>query len=1054
MEILEKQKRGKASASNMDLMKNFKQINNITGWAVFLVALIVYTITLEETASFWDCGEFIAVSYKLMVPHPPGTPFFQLINRMFSFLALGDVTRVAFWINFSSAFFSALTILFLHWTIVLLGMKIIKPANGKEYSTGQIITLMGAGAVGALAYTFSDSFWFSAVEAEVYAMSSFLTAAIIWAILKWERIEKAAIANRWLILIAYIIGLSMGVHLLNLVVLPAMAMIFYNKHYPEGNLKGLVVAIGIGGILILVFMFGVIQGLPEITFGFDKFFVNTLGMPFSTGGIFFAILLLGGVAYGIYYSQVHGKVTMNNIFLGLAFVLIGYSSYTLLLIRSNQETPINENAPDDLLSFVSYLKREQYGDRPLLYGRNFTAQPTETKQVGDKYRQATKNGKDYYEVYDHKVKQIYDRKDEMLLPRMYSKQPGHDRLYQEKTGLQQGEKPTMGDNLYFMFDYQLGHMYARYFMWNFAGRQSDYKDAGWSAPWDAFAADLPGVLENNKARTNFFMLPLLLGLLGLFFQQTKDQKSFLVMLMIFFLTGVALVLYLNSPPVEPRERDYIYVGSFYVFAIWIGMGVMAISELLQSKAKGVTAPAIATALCMVVPVLMGTSGWESHNRSNRFHSIDQARNTLASCAPNAILFTGGDNDTFPLWYVQNVEGYRTDVRVAVLSYFSTGWYLEQMRQQQYESAPLPLGLDQENYREGKNEYIPLVPDDRAKGGVNLSAYLSLVNQNSPAVQVPLSDGTRTAMLLSDTFVLDVDSSGVINQGFIPKGKEDQVVSKMVWKLGRGKRHIFKNELALLDLISNNKNWERPIYFNNTSANTLSMDLRRYMMLEGMTYRLMPIITENTGDVGEVNTDVMLENIKHFQFREMNNTDVYYDDEYRKFGANTRYNFYRLAEDLYLKDREAEAKQVMDSVLYHIPDNTIPYSFYAPRYADLYHRLGDHKMADSIANTVAERAKETIVYYLNHNSADESVQSLAQRSMVTLQQLSMMYKSNAEEAQQKVKMLKERGQEILELPETQLMQEIKRNEELIHIYHERANKYGQIYAEVYGDMYGR
>lgn len=1033
-------------------MIQFKKINNIAGWLTFLIALVSYTLTLEQTASFWDCGEFIAVSYKLMVPHPPGTPFFQLINRMFSFLAMGDVTQVAYWINFSSVFFSALTILFLHWSIVLLGMKIVKPKNGTDYDLKETITLIGAGIVGALAYTYSDSFWFSAVEAEVYAMSSVLTAFVFWAILRWEHIENPSASNRWLILIAYVMGLSMGVHLLNLVVLPVMGMIYYHKKRPNGDFKGLAIAIAIGGFLIIAFMFGVIQGLPSITFAFDKFFVNTLGMPFSTGGFVFAFLLLGGVIYGIYYSQKHAKVTLNNIFVAFAFVLIGYSSYTLILIRSNQQTPINENAPDDLLSFVSYLKREQYGDRPLAYGRTFMAQAEKTEQGAAKYRQAQQDGKDYYEAFDHKPIQKYNPKDMMLLPRMYSKQPGHAGLYQQKTGLRQGEKPNMGHNLDFLFNYQLGHMYARYFMWNFAGRTSDYKDADWMSPMTDAGIELPSILDDNKARTNFFMLPFFLGILGLLFQQTYDKKSFWTMMMFFFLTGIALVLYLNSPPVEPRERDYIYVGSFYAFAIWIGLGVIALSQLFQKFLKGVAAPALATSLALVVPILMGTEGWASHNRQGRFHSIDQARNTLASCAPNAILFTGGDNDTFPLWYIQNVEGYRTDVRVAVLSYFSTGWYLEQMKQKQYDSEPLPIEIKAENYREGKNEYVPLVPDERAKGGVNINAYLDLVDKDNPAVLVPLSDGTRTAKLLSDTFVMDVDSAGVIAKGFIPKGKEDRVVSKMVWKLQKGKTHIFKNELALLDLIAHNK-WERPIYFNNTSANTLSMDLRRYMQLEGMTYRLMPLVAEYSGEVGEVNTDVMLENIKEFQFRGLQNTDAYYDDEYRKFGANTRHNFYRLAEQLYMEDREEESKIVMDSILTDIPDATIPYSFYAPRYIDLYHKLGEHDKADSIAETISIRSLENIKYFLSTGQSDESMKQITQRSMVTLQQLTMMYKDNMEASQKQLNLLKQSQTEMM-LPAEELNHRLKALNDEAKMYQERASRYNEMFSEVYNAMYGR
>ncbi|GAA4832010.1 protein O-mannosyl-transferase family [Algivirga pacifica] len=1025
-------------------MKTFKTFNNLTGWAVFLISLIVYTLTLEETASFWDCGEFIAVSYKLMVPHPPGTPFFQLINRMFSFLALGDTSQVAFWVNFSSAFFSALTIMFLHWTIVLLGMKII-PASSEGYSKGQRFALIGAGLVGALAYTFSDSFWFSAVEAEVYAMSSFLTAFVFWAILKWEHIHTEAASNRWLILIAFVIGLSMGVHLLNLVVLPAMAMIYYYKKYPKGDWKGLVIALGIAGALILILMIGTIQGYPAMTFWFDKLFVNTFGASFGTGGLVFTVLLVAGVVYGIYYSHQQQNPTLNTIFLSIAFILIGYSTYALILIRSNQQTPINENAPDDLLSFVSYLKREQYGDRPLLYGRNFTASPSGSEQGAPEYRQAKRGGNDFYEVYDYKSSQEYDAKDKMLLPRMYSKQPGHDQLYQKWANLAPGEAPKMADNLYYMIRYQIGHMYFRYFMWNFSGRASDYKDAEWVSIFDTLdTEELPSIIENNKGRTNFFMLPLILGLLGFFFQMNKDNKSFLTTLMLFFLTGLALVLYLNSPPVEPRERDYIYVGSFYVFAIWIGFGVLALYDTLGKFLKGAS-PYAATALGLIIPVVMATQGWASHNRSDRFHSIDQARNTLASCAPNAILFTGGDNDTFPLWYVQNVEGFRTDVRVAVLSYFSTDWYLEQMRQKQYESEPLPLGMDQETYRAGKNEYIPFVGEDN-NGAMNTEIYLRLLDKDDQRVQVRLSDGSNTGMLPSKNFYLDIDQQKVLDLGFIPENKKNAVVDRMVWKLRDGKRHIFKNELALLDLIVSNQ-WERPIYFNNTSANTLSMDLRRYMMMEGMTYRLMPVQTEFDGDVGEVNTDQMLENIKKFQFRELNNPDVYYDEEYRKFGANTRNNFFRLADKLYREDRNEEALMVMDTILHYIPDETIPYSFYAPRYIDLYHRLDEHEKAEEIAKVISDRAVEAIQYVNKTYTADQSIQLMAQRGQMIIRQLAVLYQRREQEIQEQLKIYQAQADKVINSEGSQFQQDVDLLQKQLDIYKANKEKYIKLYEEV-------
>lgn len=975
-------------------MNEFKRINNLVGWALFLVSLAVYTITMEETASFWDCGEFIAVSYKLMVPHPPGAPFFLLINRLFSFLAFGDVLKVAWWINFQSAFMSALTILFLYWTIVMLGMKIIKPKK-EGYSLKDKILLFGSAAVGALAYTFSDTFWFSAVEAEVYAMSSAITALVFWAILKWEYIEDNAASNRWLIMIAYIIGLSIGVHLENLLCLPALAMIYYYKKYPNTiSIKGTIIAMAIGGAIILGVIIIVIPGLPSIAFVFDKIFVNTFGTSFGTGGLFFSFTLVATLAYGIYFTQQKSMVTLNNVLLGIAFILVGYMSYTLVLVRSNQYTPINENAPDDLLGYVSYLKREQYGDRPLLYGPTYDAQHVNTKEDGDKYREATRNGKDYYEVYDQKTKAEYASKDMMLFPRLYSKTGHHPQLYREWAGIEAGKKPTFGNNLFYFFRYQIGHMYLRYFMWNFAGRESDEKDAGYMKPWDNME-ELPELLSENKARTNFYFLPLILGLLGVFFHYKRDQKSFWVVMIMFLTLGVALVVYLNSPPVEPRERDYIYAASFYAFAIWIGFGALAVAEFLSEK-MGKNGVIVGIALSMIIPILMASDGWSGHNRSNRFHSVDQARNTLASCAPNAILFTGGDNDTFPLWYVQNVEGFRTDVRVAVLSYFSTGWYLDQMKQKQYESMPLPLSISRQNYREGKNDYIPLVEDERAQNGVNLKAYLASVEADNPVTQVGLQGGQTTAKLLSRVFILDVDSAAVINSGIIPKGMEGRLKPKMAWRLKNDKTYIFKNELALLDLIATN-NWERPIYFNNTSANTINMDLRSYLFLEGMSYRLLPIQANTFGEVGEVNTEIMLRNIEKFAFRGMQDESVYYDDEYRKFGANTRNNVYRLSEKLYIDGLAQEddekiklSKEKLDWILEKVPDTTIPYSFYSPKYMELYYKLGAKQQGDDIFETLLRRSQENVIYYSKTGKGTESV---ARRSLIVLQQMAQIFEAN-------------------------------------------------------------
>jgi hypothetical protein len=620
-------------------MTRFSRANNLTGWVVFAIALITYTLTVERTASFWDCGEFIACAFKLQVPHPPGAPFFLLIGRIFALFALGDLTNVAYWVNMVSVLSSAFTILFLFWTITLLARKLIGKAD-EDLSPSDVILLMGSGVIGALAYTWSDSFWFSAVEAEVYGMSSFFTAIVIWAVFKWERIEDPAAENRYLIFIAYLVGISIGVHLLNLVTIPALALVYYFKKYKNPSIFGGIVAFACGLVILGIINSAIIPGLPSMAGKFEIFFVNSLGMPYKSGVIFFIVLFLGSLIWGIRYSQQKSKVLLNTGLLSLAFVLVGYASYLMVLVRAEYNPPINENNPDDVLSFVSYLKREQYGSRPLLYGPSFVTRPVSQKRGAPMYRK--QNGK--YVIYDYRPEYEYEPGSSMLLPRMYSTQAGHPQLYQQMTGLAEGQKPTMGHNLSFMISYQIGHMYWRYFLWNFVGRESDEEGAGNLLPWDA-GKKYPSPIANNKAHDNYFMLPFVLGLLGVVVAYYRRKKDLLILGLLFVLTGVALVIYLNSPPTEPRERDYIYVGSFYIFCIWIGFGVIAIAD------------GLGTALCLVVPVIMGAKGWDNHNRNNRYHSVDFAKNLLNSCAPNAILFTGGDNDTFPLWYAQEVEGF-------------------------------------------------------------------------------------------------------------------------------------------------------------------------------------------------------------------------------------------------------------------------------------------------------------------------------------------------------------------------------------------------------------
>jgi hypothetical protein len=958
-------------------MRNFKLLNDLTGWVLFLVSTLVYTLAIEPTASYWDAGEFIAVSYKLQVPHPPGAPFYLLIGRLFSLLA-SDVTSVAFWINMVSVLSSGFTIMFLYWSIVLLARKIGKIPFGAETSY-QTISLVGSGLIGALAFTFSDSFWFSAEEAEVYAMSSFFMAIVFWAALKWEVITDSQLENKWLILIAYIIGLSIGVHLLNLVVIPAMALLYYFKKYPVVTVKGIVLSLLAGLLIVGIIMVGIIPGLPSIAGWFELRFVNNLGLPFGSGMIFFSLLLIGGLVYGIIHTQKHGKVYANTALLCLTFILIGYSSYAIIVIRSNFNPPIDENNPENIISFVSYLKREQYGDRPLLYGHTFTSEVVDYAQGDAVYRK----GEDKYEIAHYKQNYVYSDDNKMLLPRAYSIQPNHKQLYRERMGLQPNESPTFIDNIQYMFSYQMGHMYWRYFMWNFAGRESDIKDAGWLNPTDLGDDNLPHILATNKARNNFLWLPLILGIAGAAFQYRRDIKGFGIVGLLFLLTGLALVVYLNSPPVEPRERDYIYVGSYYAFCIWIGFGVYAMSEGLRKVTKkgSVALPAIATAVGLLVPGIMAAEGWDDHDRSNRYFSVDSAKNFLASVAPNAILFTGGDNDTFPLWYAQEVEGFRTDVRVIVLTYFNTDWYIDQMTRQTYESEPLPFSLQEENYRQGGlNDVVYYVENKNVKGALPLKQYIKLVRENHPAIRVN-NRGEEFNTIPSKTISLDINKEAVIESGIIPEGMEDLVVDKMIFQL-KGSA-LYKNDLMILDLIATN-NWERPIYFNNTSLQSINFDLTEYVLHEGTAYRLLPVRNPNP-QAEMVSTEVMYNNMMNeFFWRELDNPEVNYNEDYRDFVLNHRSSFNTLAQALINEGDTQRAREVLNRSLEVMPDEAVPFDYVSALTVQLLLEVGEEEKALQIAELLSSRADELLSYLDEENT---ELGNERQKNLIVLSQLS-------------------------------------------------------------------
>lgn len=961
---------------------DFKRVNNIGGWVVFAISTLVYLITVERTASYWDAGEFIAVSYKLMVPHPPGAPLFLLIGRIFSFFSFGDVTQVAFWINVVSVISSGFTILFLFWTISMLSRKILKVKDTSEMSDGNILMVIGASAVGALAYTFSDSFWFSAVEAEVYAMSSFFTAFVVWAILKWELMEDENRANRWLILIAYMMGLSIGVHLLNLVTIPALGLIYYFKKY-KPTTWGIIATLGISGFLIILINNFIIPGLPSIAGTFEIFFVNNLGLPFGSGAIFFGALIIAGLIIGIQYSIKHQKVLLNTSLLALTFILIGYSSYAIVVIRSNFNPPIDENNPEDVMSFVKYLKREQYGSRPLLYGQYYTARVVGSEEGAPVYVK----GKDEYEIADRNVVYQYDPNHLTLFPRMYSNDPRHIERYMEVTGLSEGEKPNIIDNITFMLKHQMGWMYMRYFMWNFAGRESDIQDANWLSPLDAFE-DVPEEIAENKGRNNFFMIPLILGIIGLFYQYQKNKKDFAFVAMLFFLTGIALILYLNSPPIEPRERDYIYVGSYYAFAIWIGFSVLALGDLLAKFSARKSAAIFSTVLCLSGPALMAAQGWDDHDRDNRYFSVDSAKNFLASTTENAILYTGGDNDTFPLWYVQEVEGFRTDARVVVLSYYNTDWYIKQSMRPVYESEAFPYTLTYENYKQnGLNDYLPY--EDYKLNSIDVQQFLQLVKKEDKRLRQKYGS---TNVVPSRTFTIDVDKDKVRSLGIIPEGMDSLLVDQMVFSLKRGKNALEKKDLAILDVLSS-ANWERPIYLNNTSMQQINFDLSRYAIQEGNAYRILPILNPDPKK-DFVNTEVMYNNLmNNFHYRELDNPNVYYNQDYRNFVLNHRTSFNTLATALIDKGDKERARKALMFSLEKMPDEAVPYDYTAARTIALLFALSEDEKAIEIAQVLGDRAVEMVEYLAREN---KDLGFELQRNLIVLAELQRTLYENGQE----------------------------------------------------------
>ncbi len=1035
-------------------MKQYKLVNNLFGWLAFAIAAFTYCMTVEPTASFWDCPEFITTAYKLEVGHPPGAPFFMLTGNFFTQFT-SDPSKVAFCVNIMSALLSALCILFLFWTITHLARMLLTD-DGKVTTWAQTILIMGCGMTGALAYTWSDTFWFSAVEGEVYAYSSMFTALVFWLILKWEDHADEPHSDRWLILIFYLTGLSIGVHLLNLLCLPAIALVYYYKRNPNANLKGSVVALGVSMLLVAAVLYGVVPGIVKVGGWFEWFFVNDLGMPFNTGMILYILLLIIVVLSAIWSTTTSNRKRTNLLYglsvalLGIPFMghgmtsavigiavlialgvvlqlkgsdgnyllrkrflntsllcmlvlMIGYSSYAIIVIRSTQNTPMDQNSPEDVFTLGSYMSREQYGSYPLLKGEAFCSR-NQALQAGaiDQIRRdrtqrkekASADEPDQYENVNEPVGIKYPGGLTMLFPRMWSS--GHTDYYYQWLGDIKmnsvtfstpegyevpGEMPSQFDNLRFFLSYQVNFMYWRYFMWNFAGRQNDIQSQGelehgnWitGIPFidNAMYGDqslLPDVLKQNKGHNVFYCLPLLLGLLGFFWQAFRGDKGvrqFWVVFFLFFMTGLAIVLYLNQPPAQPRERDYAYAGSFYAFAIWIGLGVAALARGLEYVLKNRTAvAAIASIAGLLVPLQMVSQTWDDHDRSGRFACRDFGLNYLNTLPEkgNPIIFTNGDNDTFPLWYNQEVEGSRTDARVCNLSYLQTDWYTDQMRRPAYDSPALPITWERLYYVDnGKHTFYPIYPEGKAK--------LDELKQQNPAVDpYELSyildnyvKKTEGGYFPTDSVVITVDKEAVKASGMYLPCHPDSIPDKMQISLRQAyekDRGLYRNDVMIYEMLART-NWKRPMYMSVTLGPGNYAGLENYLVLEGLAYRITPF---NYGFMGKIDTDLMYSNMmKRFKFGQVNTPGIYLDETVSRM-CNTHRRMMQMLVEEYLRNGEKQkALQVLRKSRMKLPYSTVPLADDDSRLAMLWLDAGDKKEAALVAKQVIDYDLQYLAY---------------------------------------------------------------------------------------------
>ncbi|PSK94487.1 glycosyltransferase family 117 protein [Taibaiella chishuiensis] len=975
---------------------NFRKINNLTGWIVFAVSYIVYLATMERTVSFWDCGEFLSTAYRLEVGHSPGAPLFMLLGRLFGMFA--DPQNVALYINSLSALMSGLTILFLFWTITHFARKLLVQ-HEDDWTTGKMVAIMGAGAVGALAYTFSDTFWFSAVEAEVYATSSFFTAIVFWAILKWEHNADAPHADRWLVLISYLMGLSIGVHLLNLLTIPALAMVYYFRRFTP-TLKGGILAFILGCVLLGTVQVGLIQGVPILASKFELLFVNSFGLPLDSGAIFFMLLLVALFAFLLIWAKKKGKYILHMSMICVVFALIGYSSYVSIIIRSRADVPIDMTNPDDMLSLISYLQRDQYGAQPIVTGPDFDSKPSEYKPGKPVYAETKKDGKVYYEqVGNRQSEPVYAGDQTRFFPRIYSSDPSHENFYRQFLNIQGTEAPTGADNYKFFFKYQLNWMWWRYFLWNYAGRQNDYQGTSYGEaqngnwftgikPVDKFFGrgdidQMPDSYKNNRAHNQLYFLPFILGILGMVYQFNRDKRDGVIISLLFFFTGIAIVLYLNNTPQQPRERDYAYAGATYAFAVWIGLGVLMVTDWFRKALKqGASAATAATAICLLaVPVLMAAQEWDDHDRSQKTLARSTAYNVLSSCDSNAILFTIGDNDTYPLWYMQEIEGYRKDVRIINTSLIAIDWYIDQLRNKINDADAVPMLWKPQDYQANKRDVVfyredPSVPKDRY---FDIEQVLQFVTSDDRRAQAQIVTGEYVNMLPTKNISVKVDKDAVIRNGLVSPADAALVDSQMLFTLSGNT--LTKGDLAFLNILAGvaKEGFKRPIYFSCGFAGGGDYQgLDEYVQMDGLANKLVPIRTAGSspqiGAPQRVNLNKSLDlYTKKFLWGGAERKDVYFDEKNRYMMMTYRFSGSKVADALIRENRKADAITLLDKITNNITYEAYPYDQSMWSIADAYYKAGAPDKARKIGDIIVRDNTKMLNYILN---LPEGVKELA------------------------------------------------------------------------------